>query len=124
MIIPPVDPTKVGTVVGPVALEVAKRIFKNYFSKNHGSKVKMGEFADAKIEMYGDKACIKLNESGSQVLLLTSDNIQSYQYVKEKEKPHGIKLSTYYYYNIYFKDGTSSYVRMRGKYRDAMEQYT
>ena len=86
MIIPPIDPFDAAAVVGPVALKAAKKQFKKYFSKSHGSKVKMGEFTDATIEMFGDKACIQLNESGSQVLLLTSDNIQSYRYVKEKKK--------------------------------------
>ncbi|WP_300944551.1 hypothetical protein [uncultured Duncaniella sp.] len=82
----------------------------------------MGEFAEATIEMFGDKACIQLDKAGSRVLLLTSENIQSYRYVKKKY--HKLKLKDYYYYEITFKDGSESYVRMSKKYRDAMERYT
>ena len=72
--------------------------------------------------MFGDKACIQLDKAGSRVLLLTSENIQSYRYVKKKY--HKLKLKDYYYYEITFKDGSESYVRMSKKYRDAMERYT
>ena len=122
MSFPPIDPNTVAAVA-PVALDIAKQLFKKYTSKNHGSKVKMGEFAEASIEMFGDKACIKLNENSSQILLLTSDNVESYHYVEEKKRLVGATYHTYFYYNIKFKDGTESYVRMRRKYRDAMEQY-
>lgn len=121
MIIPPVDPNIIATTIGPVLLKEAKKRFKKYVNKNRGSKVKKGEFADASIEMYGDKACIQLDESGKQVLLLTSDNIQSYRFVKEDYKVSRGK--TYYYYDIIFRDGSESYVRMSKKYRKAMERY-
>ena len=124
MVIPPVDPIAAATTIGPVALKMAKKQFKKYLSKDHGSKVKKGEFAEATIEMFGDKACIQLNKEGSQVLLLTSDNIQSYRYVDEKKRMGGKGLHTYFYYDIVFKDGSESYVRMRRKYRDAMLKYT
>ena len=123
MAIPTIDPTQVANAVVPVALEAAKSLFEKYVNKNHGSKVKMGEFAEASIKMFGNKACIKLNKNGSKVLLLTSDNVESYHYVKEKKRLVGATLHTYFYYEIKFKDGTESYVRMRRKYRDAMEQY-
>ena len=71
--------------------------------------------------MFGDKTCIQLNESGSRVLLLTSENIQSYRFVKEDFKVS--KGKTYYYYDIIFRDGSESYVRMSKKYRKAMERY-
>ena len=122
MIIPPVDPVTAAATIGPVALQMAKKWFQKYTSKDHGSKVKMGEFAEASIEMFGDKACIQLDKAGSRVLLLTSANIQSYRYVKKKY--HKLKLKDYYYYEITFKDGSESYVCMSKKYRDAMERYT
>lgn len=118
----PLDPMTVATTVAPVALDIAKKQFQKYFSRDHGSKVKMGEFAEATIEMYGDKACIKLNENGSKVLLLTSDTIHSYRFIEEKF--HISRMKDYYYYDITFKDGSTSYVRMSEKYRDAMLRYT
>lgn len=75
------------------------------------------------IEMFGNKACIQLDEEGSNVYMLTSDNVKDYEYVKEKKKLGGKGYRTYFYYDITFKDGTESYVCMRRKYRDAMEQY-
>ena len=119
---PPVDPAAAAATIGPVALKFAKKWYKKYTSKDRGSKVKKGEFAEASIEMFGDKACIQLDEKGSRVLLLTADNIQSYRFVKKKFKK--LKLKDYYYYEITFKDGSESYVRMSEKYRDAMERYT
>ena len=126
----PVDPKiaiiagELANEFGPIALDKAKEKFTKYINTNHGSKVKMGEFADAKIDMFGDKACIKLSEDGRQFLLLTSDNIRSYKFVKEKKKLAKGKLRTYFYYNITFTDGSESYVRMRRKYAQAMERYT
>lgn len=107
----------------PVALGEAKKLFKKYLQKDQGSKVKKGAFAEASIEMYGNQACIQLDKAGRNVLLLTSDNVRSYEYVKEKKKAHGLTVHKYYYYTIYYTDGSSSYVRMRKKYRDAMERY-
>lgn len=122
MLFPPIDPATAAAAIGPVALNVAKKWYKKYTSKDRGSKVKKGEFAEASIEMFGDKACIQLDEKGSRVLLLTADNIQSYRFVKEDFKV--TRGKTYYYYDIVFRDGTESYVRMSKKYRDAMERYT
>ena len=118
---PPIDPATAAAAIGPVALKVAKKWYKKYTSKDHGSKVKKGEFAEASIEMFGDKACIQLDEKGSRVLLLTADNVQSYRFVEKKYKK--LKLKDYYYYEITFKDGSESYVRRSKKYRDAMERY-
>ncbi len=97
-----------------------------YFLKNHGSKVKEGAFKDCTIELAGDKAFIAVTPKKGEIVWLTSDNIRSYQFVKEKERfrPRKMKYKTYYYYTITFKDGSQSYVRMRKKYRKAMEKYT
>lgn len=108
------------TLVGPVALKEAKKLWE----KDHGSKVKKGVYSECPIEMFGDKACIVVNEDGGEVVLLTSDTIQSCQYVKEKKRLVGVKYHTYFYYDITFKNGEESYVRMRRKYRDAMANYT
>lgn len=105
------------TVLGPTALKQAK----GYWGGNHGSKVKMGAFQECKIEMYGDKACIVVDSDHGEIVLLTSDYIQSYRFIEEKFKK--LKMKTYYYYEIVFKDGKESYVRMSKKYRDAMVSY-
>jgi len=93
---PPVDPAAAAAAIGLVALKFAKKWYKKYTSKDRGSKVKKGEFAEASIEMFGDKACIQLDEKGSRVLLLTSENIQSYRFAEKKYKK--LKLKDYYYY--------------------------
>ena len=125
----PVVAGKIASKAIPLALGAARELYKNkkqlqYFINQRGSKVKMGEFAGAPIEMFGDKACIQFGDDGKDVLLLTSDNIQSYTYVKKKKRVAVAKVHTYYYYNITFKDGSESYVRMRSKYAQAMERYT
>lgn len=94
---------------------------KGYFGKDHGSKVKRGAFQECSIEMFGDKACILVNGDSGEVVFLTSDTIQSYQYIKEDYKVS--RMKNYYYYDITFKDGSESYVRMSKKYREAMESY-
>lgn len=111
---------KILTVGGPI---VGKEL-KKYLSKNHGSKVKMGAYQECPVALFGDKACIVANADNGEYVLLTSDTIQSYQYIKEKKKLSGAGYRTYFYYNITFKDGSESYVRMRRKYRDAMVSYT
>ena len=108
------------TTLAPSALSAAKK----YWSKDHGSKVKQGAFQECSIEMFGDKACIVVNEDSGEVVMLTSDTIQSYRYVKEKKRTVGLTRHTYFYYDIIFKNGSESYVRMRRKYREAMESYT
>lgn len=107
---------KILTYGGPIA---AKEL-KKYLGKDHGSKVKMGVYQECSIGMFGDRACIIANADNGEYVLLTSDTIQSYKYVKEKRRVVGLTSHTYFYYNITFKDGSESYVRMRRKYRDAM----
>ena len=109
---------KIVVALAPAALAKAKR----YWSKDHGSKVKRGAFQECSVEMFGDKACIMVNEDSGEVVMLTSETIQTYRYVKEKYKTS--RMKTYYYYDITFKDGSESYVRMSKKYREAMESYT
>ena len=92
--------------------------------KKHGSKVKDGAFKNCPIVMIGDEACIVVNESSGEIVSLTSEYVQSYEeYKKEQKRLVGVKVHTYYYYKITFRDGRKSYVRMRKKYRNAMKQY-
>lgn len=109
---------KIVVTLAPAALAKAKR----YWSKDHGSKVKRGAFQECSVEMFGDKACIVVNEDSGEVVMLTSETIQICRYVKEKFKTS--RMKTYYYYDITFKDGSESYVRMSKKYREAMESCT
>lgn len=108
---------KIVTIVGPDAV---KQVVK-YQKGNHGSKVKRGAYQDCKVEMFGDKACIVTDPDSGEVVFLTSDFIESCRFIEEKFKK--ARMKTYYYYEIVFKDGQQSYVRMSSKYRDAMENY-
>ena len=67
--------------VGPAALKKGL----DYLNTDHGSNVKRGAFHECSIEMFGDKACIVVDEDTGQIVMLTSDTIQSYKYVKEKK---------------------------------------
>lgn len=100
-----------------------KKLIEKKPWKKRGSKVKDGAYKDCAIEMIGDKAVIVSKET-YKVIELTSEYIESYQFLKEKERIVNFKQHTYYYYFINFKDGERSYVRMRRKYRDAMKMYT
>ena len=104
------------TIVGPALLKQGIK----FVGKDHGSKVKKGAFQECPVEMFADKACIVVDTEEGEIVLLTSENIQSYRYIKKKDR----MAHTYYYYEIVFHDGTTSYVRMRRKYRDAMINYT
>lgn len=123
--IPPIPPEvlelfkKMVIMAGPQAV---KKISK-YCSTDHGSKVKRGAFQECPIEEFGDKACIVIDDEKGIVLTLTADTIQSCQLVKKKVRQVGLERHTFYYYDIVFKNGCESYVRMRTKYRKAMEKY-
>lgn len=115
----PINPAVIKAVKGIVTV-VGPGVLK-YQKGNHGSKVKRGAYQDCEIDMFGDKACIVVDSDGSEIVLLTSEYIESYKFVEEKFRKK--KMKTYYYYEIYFKDGQKSYVRMSKKYRDAMLNY-
>lgn len=121
----PIDPATLAnaakgaiTVLGPVAF---KKMVK-YQKGNHGSKVKIGNYQECEIAMFGDKACIVVNPDGGEIVLLTSDYIKSCRFIKKKFRK--LKMKDYYYYEIVFIDGKQSYVRMSKKYRDALKSYT
>ncbi len=96
------------------AAEFAGKELSKELSKDHGSKVKKGAFEECSITLVGTKACIALGNQ--EYLELTDENVRKIVFVKEK---HRID-HTYYYYEIEFCDGKTSYVRMRRKYKDAM----
>lgn len=106
------------TIIAPAVLKEVKK----YWKKDHGSKVKEGTYKNCSIDMFADKACILVDSEQGQIVLLTNSEIESCRFVKEKFKVNRGK--NYYYFEIYFKDGNHSYVRMSKKYRDAMYRYT
>ena len=89
-------------VVGPMVLKETKK----FLEKNHGSKVKKGLYHDCPIELFGDMACIITDMEKGELVLLTSENIESLYF--EKEKRRGVPLHTYYYYTITYKNHTRS----------------
>ncbi len=97
-----------------IIIKKLAKLVEKELAKNHGSKVKKGCFEDCKITLVGTKACIYLGNH--EYLELTDENVQKIIFIKEKHKID----HTYYYYEIEFCDGRSSYIRMRRKYRDAM----
>lgn len=88
--------------------------------KDHGSKVKMGLFAECSIDRYADRVCI-IDKDNGLYIPLTSNNVKKCRYIEEKVRP--TKMKKYYYYEIIFNDGNSSYVRMSDKYRKYLEKY-
>ena len=113
---------KLAGILTPEVLDWVKKRALNFMGKPRGSKVKDGAYKDCLIETDPNEeyAFIVVDMSRGEVVMLTSDTIQSCQFLKEDKKLHKGKFKTYYYYNIVFKDGSRSYVRMRRKYRDAM----
>jgi len=105
------------TIIAPAVLKETKK----YWKKDHGSKVKEGAYKNCSIDMFGSKACILVEPEQGKVLLLTDEEIAGCKFIKDKFR---IKCGkTYYYYEITFKDGSRSIVRMSKKYRDAMCEY-
>lgn len=122
MAIPPAVIVAGKAIVTALAPEVFSGA-KKYWNTDHGSKVIRGEFNDCSIEMFGDKSCIVVDEKSGKVVMLTSDTIKSYKYAMEKKRRVGLHEHTYFYYDIIFKDGTESYVRMRRVYSDALKRH-
>ena len=113
---------KLAGILTPEVLDWVKKRALNFMGKPRGSKVKDGAYKDCLIETDPNEeyAFIVVDMSRGEVVMLTLDTIQSCQFLKEDKKLNKGKFKTYYYYNIVFKDGSRSYVRMRRKYRDAM----
>ena len=90
------------TILAPKGLDILRK----RLAAPHGSKVKDGAYKDCTIELdeNDEYAFIVVDPGRGSVLYLTSDTIQSCQYVKQDKKLHKGKYKTYYYYNITFKD--------------------
>lgn len=114
-------------VADKLAEELAKRIKdpktvdKILGKLDRGSKVMYGAFGDCPIELFGSKAGIVTDKKKGETVFLTSDTIQFCEYLGERKETGYVKTHTYFYYEITFKDGRKSYVRMRRKYKEAME---
>lgn len=106
------------TVLGPALWNKVQK----FGSKDHGSKVKEYAYRDCSIELFADKACIIVDKEQGKVVFLTSEEIASHKFVDEQFRP--VTMKKYYYYDIVFKDGRMSRVRMSKKKRDAMLNHT
>lgn len=108
---------KIAKKIGEEALKEAG----DYLSKDHGSKVKAGYYKDCSVILDGDKACIVTEPVSGMGIFLTEAYIQSWKFIKKKKiNP---LMQDYFYFQIVFKDGTESTVRMREKYVEAMKRY-
>lgn len=94
-------------------------IIKTEIKKDHGSKVKVGRFHDCSIVFAGTKSCIVVDAEQHELVYLTPECVLCSRYVEKKFRPSRAK--TYYYYEIIFKDGTESYVRVSEKHRQNLE---
>ena len=100
-----------------IVIKKLTKFAEKELTKKHGSKVKRGLYEECKITLVGTKACIYLGNR--EYLELTDENVQKIKFIKEKHKIN----HTYYYYEIEFHNGRSSYVRMRRKYKEAMYEH-
>lgn len=95
---------------------------KEYAKKPNGSKVKAGRFKDCRIIHHGSKSYIQVDtyDTANPILLyLTPECVQACRYDRKKFKlPKG---KTHYYYEIIFKDGSESYIRVSEKHRKNLE---
>lgn len=92
---------------------------KAELKKDHGSKVKVGRFHDCSIVFAGTKSCIVVDAEQHELVYLTPECVLRSRYVEKKFRPSRAK--TYYYYELIFKDGTESYVRVSEKHRQNLE---
>jgi len=108
--------TQIVKIAGPIAL---KQITE-YLSGNHGSKVKEFAYAECKIARFDNIPCIVVDEGSGKIIPLSSDTIEKYTFIKEKKRMVGVKRKTYFYYDITFKNGERSRIRISRKNSDAM----
>ncbi|NCE65548.1 hypothetical protein D1159_13400 [Pseudoflavonifractor sp. 524-17] len=94
-------------------------IIKAELKKDHGSKVKVGRFHDCSIVFAGTKSCIVVDAEQHELVYLTPECVLRSRYVEKKFRP--TRAKTYYYYELVFKDGTESYVRVSEKHRQNLE---
>lgn len=93
---------------------------KAELKKDHGSKVKVGRFHDCSIVFAGTKSCIVVDAEQHELVYLTPECVLCSRYVEKRFRPS--RAQTYYYYELIFKDGTESYVRVSKKHRQNLER--
>ena len=108
--------TQIVKIAGPFAL---KQITE-YLSGNHGSKVKEFAYAECKIARFDNIPCIVVDSGSGKIIPLSSETIEKYTFIKEKKRMVGVKLKTYFYYDITFRNGERSRIRISRKNCDAM----
>lgn len=120
----PINPVTVGkagvkilTALAPTAINSLIK----HLGKEHGSKVKAGAYEECPISTHNNKACIIVKgENG--IITLTDETIESCYFIKKKYKI--ARGKNYYYFDINFRDGQKSKIRISKKYRDALREYT
>ena len=108
--------TQIAKIAGPFAL---KQITE-YLSGNHGSKVKEFAYAECKIARFDNIPCIVVDSGSGKIIPLSSETIEKYTFIKEKKRMVGVKLKTYFYYDIKFRNGERSRIRISRKNCDVI----
>lgn len=101
---------------GEAAQDLLAKIKENAATL-HGSKVKAGRFEGCRIVYAGKSSYIELGDD--LLLYLTPDCVESVSFSHKKYRVK--KLANYYYYNIRFRDGSESFVRVSEKHRENLE---
>lgn len=93
-----------------------------YLNGNHGSKVKADYLQGCRIVFAGDISYIEVPNAdlGHAIIYLTPEYVESCSYIRKKYKLHLFKH--HYYFSIYFKGGTHSYIRVSRKHLENMKK--
>lgn len=92
---------------------------KDQLSKTHGSKVKVGKYAECPIVEAGTKSVIIDTANENEIIYLTPEYVKCCRYVKEKFKLR--KMKNDYYYEITFVDGSECYIRVSEKHKKNLD---
>ena len=108
--------------VGGIIVEcigAAYEAIKKELKKDHGSKVKAGRFVDCPVVAVGTTSCIVVDEDNNTFVYLTPENVLRSTHVKKNFRL--IRGKTYYFYELVFRDGSQSYIRVSKKHRNNLE---
>ena len=100
-------------------LDAAFEKIKKELKTDHGSKVRAGRFYGCSIIYAGTKSCIVVDKEKHELVYLTPENVLLSRCVEKKFFP--LRGKNYYYYELVFKDGSESYVRVSKKHRQNLE---
>lgn len=98
----------------------AYEAIKKELKKHHGSKVKVGCFVGCPIVEAGTTSCIVVDEDKHTLVYLTPENVLRSTRVKKNFRL--VRGKIYYYYELLFRDGSQSHVRVSKKHRNNLER--